>query len=74
MMTDEEIDALIPGFELKGNPDECIFMIHGFTGSAPELYPLAKLLQEKGYSVVAHALPGHGTSSIKALRKASAED
>ena len=74
MMTDEEIDTLIPGFELKGNPDECIFMIHGFTGSAPELYPLAKLLQEKGHSVVVHALPGHGTSSIKALRKASAKD
>lgn len=73
-MTDKEIDALIPGFELKGNPDECIFMIHGFTGSAPELYPLAKLLQEKGYSVVVHALPGHGTPSIKALRKASAKD
>ena len=73
-MTEQEIDALIPGFELKGNPEECIFMVHGFTGSAPELYPLAKLLQEKGYSVVVHALPGHGTSSIKALRKTSAKD
>ncbi len=74
MMTDKEIDELIPGFEIKGNPDECIFMIHGFTGSAPELYPLAKLLNDKGYSVIVHSLPGHGTSSLKALRKASAKD
>ena len=72
MLSKEQIDALIPGYELEGNPDECIFMIHGFTGSAPELYPLATLLQkEGGYSIIVHALPGHGTSSLKALKKAS---
>ncbi len=73
-MTEKEIEELVPGYTLDGNPDECIFMIHGFTGSAPELYPLAKLLNEKGYSVMVHALPGHGTSSLEALRKTSAKD
>lgn len=73
-MNEKEIDALIPGFELKGDPDNCIFMIHGFTGSAPELYPLACLLNEKGYSVVAKGLPGHGTSSLEALRKVGPKD
>ena len=73
-MNEKEIDALIPGYELEGDPDSCIFMIHGFTGSAPELYPLAKLLNERGYSVKAIRLPGHGTSSLKELRNASPKD
>lgn len=74
MLNDKEIDELIPGYELKGNPDECIFMIHGFTGSAPELYPLGCLLNEKGYSIIVHALPGHGTSDLKALKSAGPKD
>ncbi len=74
MLTEKEIDELIPGYELKGNPDECIFMIHGFTGSAPELYPLATLLNEKGYSIIVHALPGHGTQSLKALKEVGPKD
>lgn len=73
-MIEKEIEELIPGYTLEGNPDECIFMIHGFTGSAPEMYPLAKLLNEKGYSIVVHALPGHGTPSLKELKKTSAKD
>ncbi len=74
MLTEKEIDALVNGFELKGNPNECIFMIHGFTGSASEFYPLASLLNEKGYSVISHALPGHGTSSLKALKEVGPKD
>lgn len=70
MLSKEEIDVLSKGYELKGN-DECFYLIHGFTGSASELYPLASLFHEAGYSVKAISLPGHGTSSLKALRKAN---
>ncbi len=74
MLNEKEIDELVKGFELKGDSDNCIFMIHGFTGSASEFYPLASLLNEKGYSVISHALPGHGTTSLKALKKVGPKD
>lgn len=74
MMNEKEIDALIPGFELEGNPDICLFMIHGFTGSAPELYPLAKLINDGGISIKAIGLPGHGTSSLEALKAVGPKD
>jgi len=36
-------------------------LIHGFTGSPPELLPLAKYLANQGYAVMAPLLAGHGT-------------
>lgn len=74
MMNEKEIDALIPGYELQGDSDICLFMIHGFTGSAPELYPLAKLINDGGISIKAIGLPGHGTESLEALKAVGPDD
>jgi len=68
-VSDQEIDQLSHGFELPGSKEECIFMIHGFTGSASELYPLATVFQQRGYSVISHPLPGSGDPSLKTLKK-----
>jgi carboxylesterase len=36
-------------------------LIHGFTGSPPELLPLGEYLANQGYAVMAPLLAGHGT-------------
>lgn len=43
--------------------DECILMIHGYTGSPADMLPLAQYLNNsgKGYTVACILLPGHGT-------------
>lgn len=38
-----------------------IFLSHGYTATAAEARPLAEKLREKGYTVAAPLLPGHGT-------------
>ncbi len=38
-----------------------IFLSHGYTATAGEMRPLAEKLREKGYTVAAPLLPGHGT-------------
>lgn len=39
-----------------------ILLSHGFTATAAEVRPLARLLYELGYTVAGPLLPGHGTS------------
>ena len=39
-----------------------ILLVHGFTGSPPEMRPIADYLNQRGISVSAPLLPGHGTS------------
>lgn len=39
-----------------------ILLIHGFTGTPSELRPMGQFFKEKGYTVHAPLLPGHGTS------------
>lgn len=39
-----------------------ILLIHGFTGTPSELRPMGYFFKEKGYTVHAPLLPGHGTS------------
>lgn len=39
-----------------------ILLIHGFTGTPSELRPMGKNLSERGYTVYAPLLAGHGTS------------
>lgn len=36
-------------------------LIHGFTGATPEMRPLGEYLHQRGLTVVAPLLPGHGT-------------
>jgi len=48
-------------FYLKGNPIG-ILMIHGFTGSPVELYPMGEYLAQQGFTVLGVRLAGHGTT------------
>jgi carboxylesterase len=53
---------LDPGpFELPGGPIAAL-LIHGFTGSPPEMRPLGDYLSVSGITVSAPLLPGHGTT------------
>jgi len=47
-------------FFIEGNHIGCV-LIHGFSGSPSEMRLLGGFLGEKGYSVTAPLLPGHGT-------------
>ncbi len=49
-------------FFLEGGPIG-ILLIHGFTGSPPEMRLLGDYLHERGLTVSAPLLPGHGTSA-----------
>lgn len=47
-------------FYFPGSTTGCL-LIHGFTGAPTEMRPLGEYLAEKGYSVLATRLAGHGT-------------
>jgi len=48
-------------FVLTAGPVGCL-LIHGFTGSPPEMRPLGEYLASKGVTVSCPLLPGHGTT------------
>lgn len=48
------------GFLLEGG-DVGVLLIHGFTGSPAEMRPIGHYLNERGLTVMAPLLPGHGT-------------
>jgi carboxylesterase len=48
-------------FHLEGGPSGAL-LIHGFTGSPAEMRPLGDYLAERGFTVLAPLLPGHGTT------------
>lgn len=50
-----------------------VLLLHGFSGSCGEVRALGKRLHEAGFSVVAPALPGHGTQPA-ALSDVSRDD
>ncbi len=39
-----------------------VLLIHGFTGAPTEMRPLGEFLSQRGYSVLAPLLPGHGAT------------
>ncbi len=47
---------------LKGNNNQAVLIIHGYTGYTGEYYELAHSLHKKGYTVSLPRLPGHGTN------------
>ncbi|PZS04356.1 MAG: hypothetical protein DLM69_01955 [Candidatus Chloroheliales bacterium] len=48
-------------FYIAGNQTG-VLLIHGYSGSPPEMLPVARYLHERGgYTVVGPLLPGHGT-------------
>jgi carboxylesterase len=59
---------LNPGpFDLPGGPTAAL-LIHGFTGSPPEMRPLGDYLAARGLTVSAPLLPGHGTTVAELIR------
>lgn len=48
-------------FYLEGGPAG-VLMIHGYTGSTAEMRPIGQFLNDKGLTVLAPLLPGHGSS------------
>ena len=48
-------------------------LVHGFTGNTAELLPLGEYLRDKGYTVLAPRLPGHGTN-VENLLRTNADD
>jgi len=48
-------------FFLEGGPVG-VLLIHGFTGSPPEMRLLGDYLHERGYTISGPRLPGHGTT------------
>lgn len=48
-------------FYLEGGPVG-VLLIHGFTGSPPEMRLVGDYLHNRGYTISAPLLPGHGTS------------
>jgi carboxylesterase len=56
-----EVNPLAAPFELTGGSIRCL-LIHGLTSSPSEMRLLGEYLHERGYSVHAPLLPGHGTT------------
>ncbi len=42
--------------------DKCIWLVHGWSGSAFDFWPLMQKLEEKGYSTITFDFPAHGNS------------
>jgi len=53
-------DERVRAFAFEGGAVGCL-LLHGFTGTPCELRPLGERLSERGYTVSAPLLPGHGT-------------
>jgi carboxylesterase len=49
-------------FFLEGDRAKGVLLIHGFTGSPPEMRLIGDYLNGRGYTVSAPLLPGHGTT------------
>ncbi|MGL5755787.1 MAG: alpha/beta hydrolase [Paraclostridium sp.] len=54
-------------YKLSGNEIGCL-LIHGFTSTPAEMYPLAKVLNDNGYTVHSILLSGHGTNHDELLK------
>jgi esterase/lipase len=50
-----------PTFKI-GTNTKIVYLLHGFIGSPFEMKPIARLLTEKGYTVVNDLIPGHGVN------------
>ncbi len=57
----KKTDPRAKPFNMKGSGTRCL-LVHGLTASPSEMRFLGEYLHERGYSVCAPLLPGHGTS------------
>jgi carboxylesterase len=78
-MSDAPLDQVKPGcepFAAEGSGDKArigVVLVHGFTGSPDSTVPWAEYLNERGYTVNAIRLPGHGTTWQDANTKTFAD-
>ena len=78
-MSDAPLDQVKPGcepFAAEGSGDNArigVVLVHGFSGSPDSTVPWAKYLNERGYTVNAIRLPGHGTTWQDANTKTFAD-
>lgn len=54
------IHPLAAPFRLDGDNRQAFVLLHGFTGNPAHFRPLARRLHDRGYTVMAPLLPGHG--------------
>jgi carboxylesterase len=47
---------------LEGTANKAVLIIHGYTGITGDFFPLARQLNDRGYTVSLPRLPGHGTN------------
>lgn len=62
----EQVQPGSEAWEADGEGDRArvgVAVVHGFTGNPHSTTPLARRLNEAGYTVVVPRLPGHGTSA-----------
>ncbi len=64
-MKDLTSDPFSVPFYRQGAPDHGVLLLHGFTGSPANLYPLAKELAEQGLTVHVIRLAGHGATLVQ---------
>ena len=62
----------IAPFEFKKG-EKGVLLIHGYTGTSQEMFPLGKYLEERGIGSYGIVLPGHGSTPRK-LKKTTKED
>lgn len=60
-------------FRFEGSSGRAVLLIHGFTGVPAHFRPLAGFLHDRGHTVIAPLLPGHGTTPAD-LARTSADD
>jgi carboxylesterase len=63
-MNDHIVERSVAPFFYRGGKTG-ILLIHGFTGTPSELRPLGQYLRDRGYTVYAPLLAGHGTTSAE---------
>jgi len=49
----------------KYGEGKCIWLIHGWSGSAYDFWPLMQKLSERGYSTITFDFPGHGNCTLQ---------
>ena len=65
--------SLAAPFQLPGDNGEAVVAIHGFTGIPGHWRIAAEVLNQRGYTVIAPLLPGHGTSMSDMERHGAAD-
>ncbi len=59
---------------VEGNRGAAVLVIHGFTGTPYEMYPIAEALIAEGFTVSLPMLPGHGLEDATLFAKFRYED